>query len=80
MEPTAGRARLLMERLGLVPSPPAGHAFHGFISYSHAADGRIAAALQNGLQRFAKPWYRTRALHIFRDDTSLAEGEVSRWP
>jgi WD40 repeat protein len=65
------KPRLLMERLGLMPSPPAGHAFHAFMSYSHAADGRLAPALQKGLQQFAKPWYRARALHIFRDDASL---------
>jgi len=42
------------------------------MSYSHAADGRLAPALQSGLHRFAKPWYRLRALHVFRDKTSLA--------
>ena len=48
------------------------HRYDGFISYSHAVDGRLAPALQRGLQRFAKPWYRARALRIFRDETSLA--------
>jgi WD40 repeat protein len=43
-----------------------------FISYSHAADGRLAPALQSGLQRFAKPWYRLRAMRVFRDKTGLA--------
>jgi WD40 repeat protein len=42
------------------------------ISYSHAADGRLAPALQSGLQRFAKPWYRVRALRVFRDETGLS--------
>ena len=46
--------------------------YNAFISYSHAADGRLAPALQSGLQRFAKPWYRLRALHIFRDQTNLS--------
>ena len=46
--------------------------YHGFISYSHAADSHVAVALQRGLQRFAKPWYRARALRIFRDEASLA--------
>ena len=36
--------------------------YDAFISYSHAADGKLAPALQNALQRFAKPWYRLRAL------------------
>jgi len=42
-----------------------------FLSYSHAADGRLAPALQSGLQRFAKPWNRLRALRVFRDKTGL---------
>ena len=46
--------------------------YNGFISYSHAADGKLAPALQSGLHRFAKPWYRLRALHIFRDKTNLS--------
>ena len=46
--------------------------FDAFISYSHAADGRLAPALQSGLHRFAKPWYRVRALRVFRDEASLS--------
>ncbi|MFG1610792.1 TIR domain-containing protein [Actinoplanes sp. NPDC049265] len=46
--------------------------FDGFISYSHAADGRLAPAIQRGLHRLAKPWHRRRALWIFRDQTGLA--------
>lgn len=43
-----------------------------FISYSHAADGRLAPALQRGLEQLAKPWYRMRALRVFRDETNLS--------
>jgi WD40 repeat protein len=46
--------------------------FNGFISYSHAADGRLAPAVQRGLHRLAKPWHRRRALWIFRDQTGLS--------
>jgi WD40 repeat protein len=46
--------------------------FDGFISYSHAADGRLAPAVQRGLHSLAKPWHRRRALWIFRDQTGLA--------
>jgi WD40 repeat protein len=46
--------------------------YDGFISYSHARDGRLAPALQRGLHRFTKPWYRRRALRVFRDETNLA--------
>ena len=46
--------------------------YNAFISYSHAADDRLAPALQQGLHRLARPWYRLRALRAFRDKTSLA--------
>jgi WD40 repeat protein len=46
--------------------------YDGFISYSHAADGRLAPALQRGLQRLAKRWNSRRALHVFRDETGLS--------
>jgi hypothetical protein len=47
--------------------------YDAFISYNHAADGDLAPAVERGLQRLAKPWYRLRALSIFRDlsDTGL---------
>jgi WD40 repeat protein len=45
--------------------------YNAFISYSHV-DGTLAAALQSALDSFAKPWYKLRALHIFRDQTNLA--------
>ena len=45
--------------------------YHAFMSYSHAADGRLAPALHSALHQFAKPWYRLRALHLFRDKTTL---------
>src|SRR5918994_1594382 len=53
--------------------------YDAFISYSHASDGKLAPALQNALQRFAKPWYRRRALHLFRDQTSLS-ATPGLWP
>ena len=53
--------------------------YDAFISYSHAADGKLAPALQSSLHRFAKPWYRRRALHVFRDQTSLS-ATPSLWP
>lgn len=46
--------------------------YDGFISYSHAADGRLAPALQKALQKLAKPWFRRRSLEIFRDETGLS--------
>ncbi|MEV8312218.1 TIR domain-containing protein [Streptomyces flavidovirens] len=43
-----------------------------FISYSHALDGKLAPEVQTGLQQFAKPWYKPRALRVFRDNTNLS--------
>ncbi len=45
--------------------------YDAFISYSHSADSQLAARLEVGLQRFAKPWYKLRELRIFRDGTNL---------
>ncbi len=50
-----------------------------FISYSHAFDGQLARRLQAGLQAFAKPWFRRRALVVFRDETNLAV-TPALWP
>ena len=46
--------------------------YAAFISYNRAVDGMLAPALAEGLQLFAKPWYRRRALRVFRDDYSLS--------
>src|SRR5947207_14722823 len=45
--------------------------YDAFISYSHAADGRLAPAVQRGLGRWAGKWHRRWALRVFRDDTGL---------
>ena len=46
--------------------------YKAFLSYSHAADGKLAPALQAGLHRFAKPFFRLRAVRVFRDATNLS--------
>jgi WD40 repeat protein len=46
--------------------------YKAFISYSHDADNRLAPALRTALHGFAKPWYRLRAMRVFRDETGLA--------
>jgi TIR domain len=43
-----------------------------FISYSHGGDDLLSERVQDALGKFAKPWYRRRALKVFRDKTSLA--------
>lgn len=53
-------------------TPTGAAAFDGFISYSHAADDLLAPRLQSGLQRFAKPWWKRRAVRVFRDESSLS--------
>ena len=54
-------------------------AYDAFISYSHAKDKPIATALQSVVQKLGKPWYRRRALRVFRDDTSLS-ATPHLWP
>jgi hypothetical protein len=46
--------------------------YAAFISYSHALDRKLAPALQRAIETFAKPWYRMRALRVFRDETNLS--------
>jgi WD40 repeat protein len=53
--------------------------YAAFVSYSHAADGQLAPALQVGLQSLGKPWYRRRVLRVFRDKTSLS-ASPELWP
>ena len=43
-----------------------------FISYSHGGDDLLSERVQDALGKFAKPWYRRRALKVFRDRTALA--------
>jgi WD40 repeat protein len=50
----------------------AAQGYDAFISYSHRHGLILGPALQTGLERFAKPWYRMRALRIFRDTASLS--------
>jgi hypothetical protein len=53
--------------------------YDAFVSYSHAKDKPVAAALQTVIQRLGKAWYRRRALRVFRDDTSLS-ATPQLWP
>ncbi len=46
--------------------------YDAFISYSHSTDGELAPAIQSALHRFAKPFYRLRAVRVFRDVASLS--------
>src|SRR5580765_1848188 len=55
------------------------HSHNAFISYSHAADGKFAPALEQGLEKIAKPLLKLRALDIFRDESSLT-ASPGLWP
>ncbi|MCI0561048.1 MAG: toll/interleukin-1 receptor domain-containing protein, partial [Nitrososphaera sp.] len=46
--------------------------YKAFVSYSHAADGKLAPALQSALHRFARSWYRVHSIRVFRDQTNLS--------
>jgi WD40 repeat protein len=61
------------ERAGVegTRAAPSSFRFKAFISYSHALDGTLAPAVQRGLHRFGKPWYRRYAVRTFRDETNL---------
>jgi hypothetical protein len=64
----------------LIRSPSGEHyRYDAFISYSLAADGKLAAAIQHGLHRFAKPLFKRRAIRVFRDETTLAMTPML-WP
>jgi tetratricopeptide (TPR) repeat protein len=53
--------------------------YDAFISYSHALDKPVAAALQSIIQTLGKPWWRRRVSRVFRDDTSLS-ATPGLWP
>jgi hypothetical protein len=46
--------------------------YKAFISYSHAADSKLAPALQSALRRIGTPWYRLAPFRIFLDKSSLS--------
>ena len=45
--------------------------YGAFISYSHAASADVASGLQKWLETCAKPWWRPRAIDVFRDQQIL---------
>jgi hypothetical protein len=70
---TSGAVNLFPKGRGPLPL------YDAFISYGHAKDKPIAGALQSVVQKLGKPWYRRRALRVFRDDTSLS-ATPQLWP
>ena len=43
-----------------------------FISYNHHLDHVVAKALEDGMERLAKPLLSLRAIDVFRDETALS--------
>ena len=71
-----------LEHLAGIPTGQSSRAavtYDAFISFSHAKDKPVANALQSVVQKLGKPWYRGRALRVFRDDTSLS-ATPHLWP
>ncbi|GIE99547.1 toll/interleukin-1 receptor domain-containing protein [Paractinoplanes rishiriensis] len=66
-----------MGQLGAKRTPPDGYA--AFISYSHAQDRLLSAALQSELERFAGSWWHPRRMRVFRDETNLT-ASPGLWP
>lgn len=46
--------------------------FDAFISYARVPSTGLAVEVQTGLEKFAKPWNRLRAIRVFRDDASMS--------
>lgn len=46
--------------------------YNAFISYSHHQDSHLAPNLEKGLEQFAKPTFKRRALTVFRDSNNLS--------
>ncbi|MEX5709866.1 TIR domain-containing protein [Parafrankia sp. FMc6] len=81
--PPAGTTPPDLDESNRTPGSDGRLRYDAFLSYSHALDGRLAPAVQRGLHRLARRWYRARALRVFRDKTSLAAspdlwGEIER--
>jgi hypothetical protein len=49
--------------------------YKAFLSYSHESDAGLAAALQYGLQQYAKRWNELRAIRVFLDKTGISPGQ-----
>ncbi len=47
--------------------------YKAFISYSHAADSKLAPKLHAALHKFAKPFWKLRAMRLFRDESNLTD-------
>src|SRR5260370_41454487 len=74
LRPSSGSSR----RSPTIGADPA-RGYDAFVSYSHSDNVDLAASLQRGLEKTRRPWYKMRALRIFRDKSSLAVTSAL-WP
>lgn len=58
---------------------PGAARYRAFISYSHGRDQPLAAALAHALARFARPWWKLRAMRVFVDQHGLG-ANPALWP
>ena len=76
-EAAAAELKAGFARNGSAPSSttPAARAaavrYGAFLSYSHAASAEMARGLEKWLQIYAKPWWRWRAVNVFRDENDF---------
>src|SRR5262245_60500985 len=63
----------------MADTPKETRKYDAFISYSHAADGRLGPQLQRELHRIARPWYGLRSMRVFLDQTDLS-ASPHLWP
>jgi hypothetical protein len=74
----SGESRASRQEPEAEATPPGadGHRYNAFISYHRETDGQAAPAFRTALHRFARPWYRPRALRVFLDDASMGSGPL----
>lgn len=53
--------------------------YDGFISYAHREERKVAARLQESVEKCLPPLFRTRGLHLFRDERSSG-ANPDLWP
>ncbi len=58
---------------------PGAARYRAFISYRHGRDEPLAAALARALARFARPWWKLRAMRVFVDQHGLS-ANPALWP
>lgn len=77
--PGLPKSAVNFSRAGLIALPRGIHVtqaaanlkYHGFMSYSHSADAKLAPILQRAIQAINSTWFGLRSTWLFRDDTGF---------